>query len=289
MTYPVTKMNALVGSVKAPPFSLGQATSRGHAATAYLQHHVRYSQPATFAVFNPLKEPSGAQGPQHATSSSSSPLKPDWKHLLAVPAYYGAGLLLRRKASLPSRFSLLSSDWRSWAQIGLGIGAYGSLKKAFNWNPPPWLGALGTVGVIGTLMAGFQKKSLVQLGVMAPVVAGVVQGANYLNDTVGHALEEKANIPKGITKLAVSIGMMIAGLKTYPVFLKGVALTGLLGKAARQEALKGSALAGGMLVACARGCCQGTVLCMSEIGEMLAAFGGWFKDSTQGKHHETRS
>jgi hypothetical protein len=194
--------------------------------------------------------------------------------LLAFGGLITGALLLHR---LPGRntFSLISSDWKDWARIVMGVLAVGSLNKALDWKPPTWLAALETVGVIAPLALGFKADGLKQLLVMAPLVAGVVTGAAKLHEAVDKKLEQEYKIPPLVTRLAISVGMAILGLKLYPVILKQVAKTGFLGQEIQKNANKAAVGIG--TIVCSRGCCT-SAICLSEIGEMAGAFVQWIKD-----------
>ena len=198
------------------------------------------------------------------------------KHGSAAVGLFAAGLILHN-TKLPARtssFKLLSTDWKEWTKIGLGVAAAGQINKALNWSPPPWLGAVMAVALINPLVLGF-KKGLPQFAIMGPLVAGVVQGASWLNKKFGSVLkpklEEKLDrkIPDWVPKVAISAAMITVGLLAYPRLFKAVATTGLLGAEAKAAAASGSrAMLGTSGAVCVRGCCP-SVICLSEIGEMV--------------------
>lgn len=211
-----------------------------------------------------------------------APAKPSKLKSFALAGGFILGALLLHRLpvrNLP-KFPLISADWKDWARIIMGILAVGKINEGFNFKPPPWLGAIEAVAVINPLTMGFTRRSLGQMLVMAPIVAGVVQGANVLNEASAERLKERYGIPKLLTRLAISAAMVVLGVKVYPPVLRKAAQFGVLGQAAKVEAQRtaGNVFVGTEALVCARGCCP-SVLCLSEIGEMVGAFGSWFKTS----------
>lgn len=165
------------------------------------------------------------------------------------------GLLPQR--TLGTARTLFPVDWKAWAKIILGILSVNRLNRAFGYEPPPWLNGLQAVAVITPLTQGldfvFSKKGVKQLAVIMPLVAGVVQSAVWLNKKLTPWLKDNWNVPPLATQLAVSTGMIIGGAAISHKLLKNLGL----GAAA--------------MTTCARGCSPGSVICLSEAGEMLGA------------------
>lgn len=213
----------------------------------------------------------------------------------AAAAFTGA-LLLRRLPSRNVSFQLISSDWKDWAKIGLGIIGLDRVNKALDLKLPPWLGAIQTVLVINPLMTGFNRAGARQLIVLAPMVAGIVQAADTFSKHAETFLQEKFNISPLITKLSISAGLMVVGIKAYPSLYGAAGRTGLMGNEAKKRFIEEAALkkqmkgdaaiskegTGVAMITCARGCCTSAV-CMSEIGEFFGAIGNWLKSQGKGK------
>jgi cytochrome c553 len=191
------------------------------------------------------------------------------KALGLAAAFLANALLLRRIPAHTSSFKWLSSDWKDWAKIGLGVAGVNQFNKAINWHPPAWLGALETVALINPIMLG--RKGLPQLPGMAVLVSSMVGATNFLSNRAEPFLEDKLNMPPGLTRFILSVGTTILGLAAYPA----VARSGALGASAKEQAQSNLAAASGM-TACAR--CGGAhgLICMTDIGEFFGAIGNWF-------------
>lgn len=225
------------------------------------------------AVTQPLTDSAKHAGHSHDAKAITPTAR--MGNLLAFGGLILAALLLHNpKLPVHNKFKLISSDWKDWARIFLGVAAVSKLNKALDWSPPPWLGGIEAVALIAPLALGFNLDSLKQLAVMAPMVAGVVQGASTINDSVTEPLEKQYNVPAIVTRLGISVVMAGIGLALYPRVFRHVARTGILGKEIQKNAEK-AALGIGTIV-CSRGCCT-SLICMSEIGEMAGAFANWFK------------
>ena len=90
---------------------------------------------------------------------------------------------------------------------------------------------------------------------------GIHGGSIWLNKALTPKLEERWNIPPLATQLAISSGMILGGALVSHKLLKSLGL----GAAA--------------LTTCARGCSPGSIVCLSETGEML----GVLKDRLLGR------
>jgi hypothetical protein len=198
------------------------------------------------------------------------------KHLAIAGGMFLFGMLLNSPL-MPSRnphaFKLISPDWKDWGKIIAGIATVSQFNKAFELKPSPFVSAAESVAVINALSVGFTKGSALQMLFLAPIVGTVVQTASYLNEKVAEPLKEKFGIPTLVTKLAISAGTIVLGLRAYPLILKAVAKSGLIGKEAQRQAVNnvGKLTITAEGVICSRGCCN-FILCLSEIGEMVSAY-----------------
>ncbi len=200
---------------------------------------------------------------------------PSFKHLATAIGLFGTGLLLRRLPTIEQTTKGLPKDWKVYAKVLLGIFSVSQFNKAFDIKPPAWAQGLQTVGVIHPLTMGFSASALPHLALMMPLVAGVVESANRLQDTVGEAIHDKTGVPKIVLRLLLSFGLAGLAMRVYPKLFASLAQRNLLGKAAKETAQKGgAAVAGSAMVTCARGCTPGGVICMSELGELLGSMGG---------------
>lgn len=209
----------------------------------------------------------------------------------------GALLISRFRSNAVIKEHIIPTDWKVWAKAGMGIGAISQTTQALNWKPPLWLSALGTVALIHPLIAGFSRQSARKVLVLAPMVAGLVQGTSWLSQYAEETLQEKANIPPLATKLSLSAGMMAVGLFGFPPILKSLTRNGVMGQAAKKElqqaeklllekgkeslgkAKQAAAHASNQVAAlttCVRGCCAGSAVCISELGEFGSAIWAWF-------------
>jgi len=200
--------------------------------------------------------------------------KPDIQHLLTAGGLFSLGLLLHRLPAVKSSFKYVSSDWKDWAKMALGIASVGQVNQALDWKPPVWLGALETTAIVNPLIAGFSQKTALQTVVMSPLIAGMVLGANYLNDQVATPLQDEYQIPPVLTRMGITLAMMAVGVKAYPKIYWQVATTGILGKEARKNATY--AMLGTQAIICSR-CGSNHLICISEIGDYLGSLGNWFR------------
>ena len=112
---------------------------------------------------------------------------------------------------------------------------------------------------------GITKTSLKQFAIVAPLVAAVVQGAVTLSQKITQPLKDNWNIPPLATKLGISMGMIGFGALVSHKLLKSLGL------------------GAGVMMTCARGCSPGSIICLSEAGEMLGSIKGWFnRQNNQG-------
>ncbi len=228
------------------------------------------------ALFQRAKTNSSALAQANLDAPSQGSWRnPNFKNLATAVGLFGAGLFLRRLPSIEQTTRGLPKDWKVYAKVLLGIFSVSQFNKAFDLKPPAWAQGLQTVGVIHPLTMGFSASALPHLALMMPLVAGVVETANRLQDTVGEAIHDKTGVPKMVLRLILSFGLAGLGMKVYPKLFETLARRNLLGKTAKETAQKGgAAVAGSAMVTCARGCTPGGVICMSELGELLGSMGG---------------
>jgi hypothetical protein len=202
-----------------------------------------------------------------------------WKQVAAAGGMLAVGLLLHRLPAHPSSFEILSSDWKDWARMALGIGVVDQANKALGWKPEPWQLALETVTAITALSNGFTKKGWRQFPLLATFVPLLVQGTHYLNEFAQKQLEKNDSaITPWIPKVLISVTSTVLGIVT----LRGVIKSDWYGKLTGQNA-NGSTgqVIGAETMVCSR--CGGQhLVCMSEIGDMIGSIGAWFK----GHHRE---
>jgi hypothetical protein len=242
---------------------------------------------SAFQCFQACNQPTALRAqPLNATSGPAGIKQRD---LIDAGLLFMLGMLTHQ---LPVRArpgkSLLPADWKAFFRIGTGIVAVNRLNSGLNWQPPPWLGALEAVTVINPLALGFSGKSLRQYAVMAPLVAATVQVASTLNNRLAKPLHDQFNMPRLITRLAISLGFAGMGIKLYPKVFHAVAKTGLLGQEMKQQAAKGlSVLAGSSFITCARGCSPGSIICLSETAELMGGLTHWLKTQFRGTPNPT--
>jgi hypothetical protein len=186
-------------------------------------------------------------------------------------------ILLAKYAPSKLRNELLPSDWKVWAKIFLGLTSLNQLNKALNWQPPPWLHAMGNVALITPLISGFEKKAFKSVLWMAPAVAALVQVTHWISDNAEKPLQNNFGIPPLVTRLACSVASMGLGFWALP---KVSQLSNLLGTATKEES---AAAAASAVQTCPSGCCSGSVLCMNELLNYGGAMGNWVHRSITGK------
>lgn len=201
-------------------------------------------------VFDPVFRMSEESGALSCGTGKPAPEHSAIIPLVGAVGLFTAGMLLHQLPvrTVPGVRFLLPTDWKVWGRVILGIITVNKVNKALDWQPPPWLGGMEAVSVITPLTMRFGPGTLKQLVLMAPVVAVVVQVASALNDWVTDPLKERFQIPRLVTRLGISLGLAAIGLK----FSK------MLG------------IGGAVAMTCARGCTPGSIVCLSEVGEMIS-------------------
>ncbi len=234
----------------------------------------------------PSHKPENSDAHGHSHEPEQPVKKPiTWQRvgtkLAAAAGFFLVARLLGKLPSTNSTFKYLTSDWKEWAKVALGIASMNQVNDLFGWKPPAWLMAIQTTLFVNPAVSGFTKKMALQTLVMAPLVSAIVATTNYLNDTITQPVQEKLHIPPALTRLAVMISMMAVGIKTYPHLYRKVAETGMMGQEAKAQASK--LVVGTEIVTCAK-CGSNHLICMSEIGDYIGSMGNWFR----GKHQETK-
>lgn len=199
---------------------------------------------------------------KHDATPSTVPNKPNkTKELVGAAGLILAGLLTHQlpARAMPGVKHMLPTDPKVWLRVILGIAAVQKINKAFQWQPPPWLGGMEAVAVITPIAMKFTPAALKQVVMMAPIVGLVVQGAHELNKRITDPLKDKFSIPPFVTRLGIALSLAAAGLK----------------------ASKLMGIGGAVAMTCARGCTPGSLVCLSELGEMATGMKTWFKSNFQ--------
>lgn len=221
----------------------------------------------------------------------SKPIKP--AHLASAGLLFTLGLVthhLPGKAVSPKTFQfVLPPDWKSWARVGLGIATVGQINKGMNWQPPAWLTGVESAAVITPMALRFSKASGLTLLLVAPLVASIVQTSQWANQAFVNDLKQQWKVPEPLSRLVISLtvgGLGILGslmfhrqirnlpveklpLKNYPALQKKAETL----KKNLSEILGPSIL----LQGCSRGCSP-SIICLSEIGEMVGGMWHWFQN-----------
>jgi hypothetical protein len=197
------------------------------------------------------------------------------KHLANALLLILAGIIFKR---LPPNVvhprlhtPLLSSDWKEWAKVGLGIGAMNQLMQAFNYKPPLWLQAMLNVMIVGPMVAGVTRRNILQSAILSPFVAMMAQITQWASNKSERPLKEKYNIPPLVTHAVFSFGMVLAGLRLFP-WVNG-AIPGSANTAAASRT--------GLMSTCANGCCS-SLVCVNDIGQLGASL-------YRSTHHPSKS
>lgn len=211
------------------------------------------------------------------------------KHVAVATGLLGTALLTHRLPGKirPGSAFLLTPDPKVWARVFLGVGAAQQINKALDIKPPPWLNAIETVAILHPLMVGFSKNYPLEVGVMAPMVAGVVTLANWLTKQSAEPLKEQAGIPPLATRMAISIGLTLASLAVFPKAINLIAKTGILGAVAKETALQGKNVVLGA-VAIGANCGCGNIICVTQMGEVFGGMANWFQQHTHKQPSDRR-
>ncbi|MBY0402310.1 MAG: hypothetical protein K2X66_00285 [Cyanobacteria bacterium] len=221
---------------------------------------------------------------QHETQAAPQKGMQRVKSLAIAGGLIATGLLLHRLPKAESKtIHMLSSDWKDWARIVLGIGAVQKINEGMNWKPPAWLSAIEAVAVMNPIANGFNMKSFTQIAVMGPLLAPIVQLSSWINNKGIPKLKENFNIPTWIPRTVMTVGMVFVGFKLYPQVYNRIAESGILGNAAKEEVksllkfakdnnYSRAQVFGSVGMTCYRACCAGSIFCLNEIGEIVGSF-----------------
>jgi len=245
-----------------------------------------------YPVFNPLITSCGLFQPTVQPNVAHSDAHPSKKpvnavqKLLEAVGLLGVGMLLHR---LPVRQpgdgfkTILPADWKVWTRVLLGITAVHKINQAFDWHPSPWLGALEAVAIINPVAVGFSKNALKQTAVMAPLVAGVVQGASLIQAKIAQPLQKQWQIPPIVTQMGLTAALGLGTLMAYPRLYKRIAASGIIGKELQEKASEEATTFATTFTTCARGCSPGSFICLSELADISSSFVNWFHSQAQPK------
>ncbi len=193
---------------------------------------------------------------------------------------FTTGLLthhLPGKANLSNVF-LLPPDWKTWTRVALGIGTVQQINKGIDRNPPAWLSGLESAAVITPMALKFHKTSLLTFLLVAPLVTASVQTSQWLNKAFTQDLKAQWHIPEAVTRLCFSFAVSATGILFAMLLHRKAPQIKVFGArpfAQLDPKLKEPAGAFAM-GSCARGCSP-SIICLSEIGEMLGGMGNWLK------------
>jgi hypothetical protein len=212
-----------------------------------------------------------SQEPKLSATLTNSQNPDLWKrvgHVAKALGFFAAVLMLRKfpkgaaaqAASLHS--TLIPSDWKEWAKVGLGIAGMSQVNQAANWKPPVWLNAMMNVAVVSPLVSGLSRQHVAQGLILAPVVGALAQATHYVSDKAQRPLQEKWNIPPVVSHAVFSVLMVLASLRIFPWVNSSIPPL--------QASADGSAVKTGLASACVNGCCS-SVICVNDIGQLLAA------------------
>ncbi|WP_303673807.1 hypothetical protein [Vampirovibrio chlorellavorus] len=203
-----------------------------------------------------------------------------------------------KAASASAGKFLFSPDWKSWARVGLGVATVGQLNQAFQWKPPAWLTGLESAAVITPMALRFNKASGLTLLVVAPLVATAVQTNQWAQKFFVKDLKEYCNLPESVSRLGVSLSVGGLGvlasllahrqLRNLPV--EKLPLKNFPWLQHKAHTLKKNLTevlgTGALLQTCPRGCSP-SIICMSEIGEMVGGLWQGHQQQTQRKSGTT--
>jgi hypothetical protein len=221
-----------------------------------------------------------------STKAAPSPAKLErgleWNHLPMAGGLFFTAMLLNvlEPMNRPGR-NFLPTDWKPYAKIALGASAVRELNNVLGWKPPSWLLGMETVAVLHPIMLRFSKNYPLEVGIMASLIAGVVYLANQVNKLIAQPMEDIAKIPKPITQLLISVGFTLASMAVVPKIINRFAVSGILGKVAQETVGQGRNVMLGSVVPGAN-CGCGNVICISQVGEILAGMANWVKSHSNG-------
>jgi hypothetical protein len=191
-------------------------------------------------------------------------------------------------------FKFVSTRWQDWGKVASGIAGVNLLSQATQTTLPAAGLAMGMVALLHPMLNGFERHRWATLPVLMPIVGGSVLACNTASNAIHHQLDAKTSLSetnKDRVTLASRLALGVVGaVVSLPLYTKGYAWLGqtapikhLFGLKAAEEALQyGENMKSGLkgmfeqvfvnnaAITCARGCCVGSLICIQDIGELLA-------------------
>lgn len=258
--------------------------------------------PANIAVPSTAKANHAGQAPLSKTPMDTRH-NPQWANLAWAGLLFSLGLAthhLPGKAISPSTGKfLLSPDWKSWARVGLGVATVGQLNRGFKWKPPAWLTGLESAAVITPMALRFNKTAGVTLLLVAPLVAAAVQANQWAQQFFVKDLKEHCNLPESVSRLGVSLsvgglgilGSLVAHRQLRNLPIEKLPLKNFPWLQRKAQDLKKNLTeilsTGALIQTCPRGCSP-SIICMSEIGEMIGGLWQGHQQQTQSSKKHNR-
>lgn len=198
------------------------------------------------------------------------------------------------EATGQSGFKLVSTRWQDWGKVLSGIAGVNLLSQATQTTLPAASLAMGMVALLHPMLNGFERHRWATLPVLMPIVGGSVFACNAASNALHNQLDAKTSLSetnKDRITLASRLAFGVAGaVASLPFYTKSYAWLGqtapikhLFGLKATEEALQyGESMKNGLkgmfeqvfvnnaAMTCARGCCVGSLICIQDIGELLA-------------------
>lgn len=238
--------------------------------------------PVKGVALSPNQPVSFSQKP-NPVNPPENPFKKQLSHLAIAGLLFATGLAthhLPGKVSNPagSKF-LLPPDWKSWARVGLGIGAVSQLNQGIGWKPPAWVTGVMSAAVITPMTLHFKKSAGLTFLLIAPLVAASVQASQWMNKAFTRDLKQQWKVPEPISQLLISLGVGGLGIVSAMALHKHAPNWTIFGKKLFAPlASKNKEALGAFVVqtTCARGCTP-SIICLSQVGEMLGGMANWYK------------
>lgn len=191
-------------------------------------------------------------------------------------------------------FKLVSTRWQDWGKVLSGIAGVNLLSQATQSTLPAAGLAMGMVALLHPMLNGFERHRWATLPVLMPLVGANVALCNLASNATHSQLDAKTSLSETnkdrvtlASRLVLGVGAAIVSL---PLYTKSYAWLGqtapikhVFGLKAAEEALQyGESMKHGLkgmfeqvfvnnaAITCARGCCVGSLICIQDIGELLA-------------------
>lgn len=227
--------------------------------------------------------PSANSLPKPVNKPPDQPIKKQLGHLATAGLLFATGLAthhLPGKTISPKGYQfLLPPDWKSWARVGLGIGAVSQLSQGLGWKPPAWVTGVMSAAVITPMAMHFKKVTGLTFLLIAPLVAASVQASQWMNRAFTQDLKRQWKIPEPLSQLVISLGVGGLGIITSLALHKHAPNWKIFGKqlfeplSAKHKEAMGSFI---VQTSCARGCTP-SIICLSQVGEMIGGITNWYK------------